>query len=157
MRSGSEALPSEAAEGSCGLEFTVTVIVDLVLAARHTVARGEVADGAVQTGVVVVVHEAGDGVAGLLKGGRLGDADGAALDGLVVALDFTVGLRIVGRGSDVGHAGDADEFLEVEFTVGSIVMPIATDGKFRVSSFKVLRKINRKDAIKLLGMSMGVK
>ena len=29
------------------------------------------------------------------------------------AFDFAVGLRVVGRGFDVGHAGDADELLEV--------------------------------------------
>ncbi len=29
------------------------------------------------------------------------------------AFDLAVGLRVVGRGFDVGHAGDADELLEV--------------------------------------------
>ena len=29
------------------------------------------------------------------------------------AFDLAVGLRVIGRGSDVGHAGDADELLEV--------------------------------------------
>jgi len=46
---------------------------------------------------------------------------------------------------------NADEFIEVEFQVKDIVaIPINSDGKFRVSYFKVLRKINRKQAIRLL-------
>jgi len=45
----------------------------------------------------------------------------------------------------------ADEFIEVEFKVKDIVaIPYLTDGKFRVNRLKVLRKINRKEAIKLL-------
>ena len=41
------------------------------------------------------------------------DADAFALEGFVPAFDLAVGLGIVGRGLDVGHAGDADELLEV--------------------------------------------
>ena len=51
------------------------------------VVRGNVVDGAVQAGVVVVVDEAGDDLAGLFEGGRRVEADGAALDGLVVTLN----------------------------------------------------------------------
>ena len=52
---------------------------------------------------------------------------------------------------------EADEFLEVEFRAGDIVMPWVSDGKFRVAKFKVSRKINREQAIKLLTdkMEMG--
>jgi len=50
-----------------------------------------------------------------------------------------------------------DEFIEVEFLVRDIVaIPYATDGKFRVKRFKVLRRINRKSAIKILNKVMGV-
>ena len=50
---------------------------------------------------------------------------------------------------------EADEFLEVEFKVSDIVaIPWVTDGKFRVKQFKVLREINRKQAIKLLTEAM---
>ncbi len=46
---------------------------------------------------------------------------------------------------------NADEFIKVEFRVKDIVaIPYFTDGKFRVSHFKVLRKINRKKAIALI-------
>ena len=45
----------------------------------------------------------------------------------------------------------ADEFIECEFKVSDIIaIPYSTDGKFRVKKLKVLRKINRKEAIELL-------
>ncbi len=45
----------------------------------------------------------------------------------------------------------ADEFIEVCFKVSDIVaIPFTSDGKFRVKQFTVLRKINRKEAVKLL-------
>ena len=44
----------------------------------------------------------------------------------------------------------ADEFLEVEFKTTDLIVPYLTDGKFRVSKFKVLRKINRKEALELI-------
>jgi hypothetical protein len=40
-------------------------------------------------------------------------ADAIALEGFVPAFDLAVGLRIVGRGLDVGHAGDANELFEL--------------------------------------------
>jgi hypothetical protein len=50
------------------------------------------------------------------------------------------------------------EYVEVEFAVKDIVaIPYATDGKFRVKKLKVLRKINRKEAEKLLKKAMEVK
>jgi len=50
----------------------------------------------------------------------------------------------------------ADEFIEVEFLAGDIVaIPYATDGKFRVKKLKVLRQINRKEAINLLREAIG--
>lgn len=50
---------------------------------------------------------------------------------------------------------DVDEFIEVEFKVEDIVaIPYISDGKFRVKKFKVLRKINRKEAVRLLKKPM---
>jgi uncharacterized protein YjbI with pentapeptide repeats len=46
---------------------------------------------------------------------------------------------------------EADEFIEVKFRVKDIVaIPYITDGKFRVKKLKVLRKINREEAVTLL-------
>ena len=53
---------------------------------------------------------------------------------------------------------EANQFIEVEFKVKDIVaIPYMTDGKFRVKKLKVLRMINRKEAIKLLKDSMNTK
>jgi len=50
------------------------------------------------------------------------------------------------------------ELLELEFKVSDIVaIPYYTDGKFRVKKFKVLRKISRKDGVKLLQKVTGIK
>ena len=49
----------------------------------------------------------------------------------------------------------ADEFLQIEFQVKDIVaIPYTTDGKFRVKKFKVLKKLNRKQVLKLLTNAM---
>ena len=46
---------------------------------------------------------------------------------------------------------NANEFIEIEFKVKDIVaIPYMTDGEFRVKRLKVLRKINRKKAVRLL-------
>jgi hypothetical protein len=39
------------------------------------------------------------------------DADAVALEGLVPAFDLAVGLRVLGRGAHVGHAGKPDTRL----------------------------------------------
>jgi uncharacterized protein YjbI with pentapeptide repeats len=45
----------------------------------------------------------------------------------------------------------ADEFIEVEFLAKDVIIPFATDGKFRVNGdVTIIRKINRKEAIKVL-------
>ena len=86
---------------------------DLLVAAVELVLGRDVADGAVQADVVVMGDEVGDDAAGVVERQRDLDADALALEGLVPAFDLAVALRIVGRGPDVGHAGDADELLEV--------------------------------------------
>jgi len=45
-----------------------------------------------------------------------------------------------------------NQFIEVEFQVKDIgAIPYATDGKFRVKKFKILRQISREEALKLSG------
>jgi len=49
----------------------------------------------------------------------------------------------------------ANEFIEVEFQVKDIVaIPFATDGKFRVKKFKVIKKYTRKQVLDLLKKKM---
>ena len=51
---------------------------------------------------------------------------------------------------------DADEFIEVEFQVKDIcAVPFATDGKFRVKKFKVVKQYTRKQVVKKLQKVMG--
>ena len=66
--------------------------------------------------------------------------------------------ELCGRGGNVATLmwclkdnNSANEFIEVEFQVKDIVaIPYFTDGKFRVKQFKILRKINRKEALEYL-------
>jgi len=51
----------------------------------------------------------------------------------------------------------ADEFIEVEFNTKDMIVPYFSDGKFRTKKFTVLRKINRKEAIKIIGTERSIK
>ena len=75
------------------------------VAAVELVLGRDVADGAVQADGVVVGDVIGHDAAGVVERQRHLDADAIALEGLVPAFDLAVGLRVVGRGSDMGHAG----------------------------------------------------
>jgi len=50
---------------------------------------------------------------------------------------------------------DADEFWEFEVEVKDLIVPYATDGKFRAKKATALRKIDRKEAVGLLLKAMG--
>ena len=57
------------------------------------------------------------------------------------------GLNVATLQWCLNDGNDNAEFLEVEFYAEDIIaIPFATDGKFRVRRFKVLRKINRNKA-----------
>ena len=60
-----------------------------------------------------MVDVIGNDASGVVERERHQDADAIALEGFVPAFDLAVALGIIGRGSDMGHAGDADELLEV--------------------------------------------
>lgn len=63
---------------------------------------------------VVVLDEVGDEAAGLLNVEGSSRADAVALERLLVpAFGFAVGLRVVGRGFDMGETSHAHELLEV--------------------------------------------
>ena len=109
--------------GFAGLgEFAVAFVGDCFVVAFESVLGGDVADGAVESDVVVVEDEIIDDAACVVEGEGNEGADAIALEGFVPAFDFAVGLGVIGRGFDVGHSGDADEFLEVlGDELGSIV------------------------------------
>jgi len=60
-----------------------------------------------------VLNEVGDEATCLFDVERGSRADAVVLEGLVPAFDFAVGLRVVGRGFDVGETCNADELFEV--------------------------------------------
>ncbi len=66
----------------------------------------------------------GDGVSGVVEREGHARADAVAFEGLVPAFDFAVRLGVVGRGLDVGHAGNADELFEV---LGDELGPVVRD------------------------------
>ena len=80
---------------------------------RREVGRCDVADRAVEPDRVVVLHESSDDGTRLIERRRLAGADGVGLDGLVVALELAIRLRVVRGRPDVRHPREPDELLEV--------------------------------------------
>src|SRR5262249_32002490 len=106
------------------LEFAVPLGPDGLLPALQLGLGRDVADGAVQTHRVVLLHVARHDAPGVLHGqGRL-RADAIPLDGPVPALDLAVALRVVRRRAHVRHATDPDELLEVP---GDELRPVVRD------------------------------
>ena len=94
-------------------ELAVASVEDFLVAAFELIFGRDVADGAVQADVVVMLDVIKYDAAGVVEGQGRQDADALALEGFVPAFDFAVGLGIVRRGFDVRHAGDADELFEI--------------------------------------------
>jgi hypothetical protein len=94
-------------------QLAVASIEDFLVAAFELVLGRDVADSAVKTDGIVMEDIIGNEASGVVERQGDHDTDALALEGLVPAFLFAVGLRIVGGGFDVGHAGDTDELLEV--------------------------------------------
>ena len=62
---------------------------------------------------VVVVNEAFDKASGIPLGKRATRPDAIRFEALLPSLDFTVTLRVIGRGLDMGQAGQTDKLLKV--------------------------------------------
>lgn len=60
-----------------------------------------------------MVDEAGHEGAGVVEREGCSGADTLAFKGLVEAFEFAVALGVEGRGTDMGHTGEADKLLEV--------------------------------------------
>jgi hypothetical protein len=98
---------------SGGGEFGIALGQDRFGSAVELVLGRYVADRAVQTTGIVMVHEIGHNVYGVLKRQRSPHADAGALDRSVIAFQFSVALRVVRRGLDMRHPADTDELLEI--------------------------------------------
>ena len=98
---------------SCGFEFAVAGVEDLLLASVEFVLGRDVADGRVQPDGVVVLDEFADDAACVFERQRGTGADAFFLEDAVPAFDLAVALRVIRRRFDVRHATEADELLEV--------------------------------------------
>ena len=83
-------------------EFGIARSKDGRFFAGEFVRRGDVADGAVQTDGVVVLHPLGDDASGVFQAQRGLGSDAVGFDGAVVAFEFAVGLRVIRAGAHVG-------------------------------------------------------
>ena len=97
-------------------EFTITLGEDLQVTGSEPISRGNIGDGRMQPHGVVVVNEAFDKASGIVLGKRTTRSDAISFEALVPSLDFldfTVTLRVIGRGLDMGQAGQTDKLLKV--------------------------------------------
>ncbi len=87
--------------------------MDFLVTGCHPVHGGNVSNGGVKADMVVVVDELSDDAFCILQGERRFRANGLFLECALEALQFSVGLRVVGRTEHVGGLPVADELLEV--------------------------------------------
>ena len=102
-------------------------------AAGELIGRGDVADRAVQPDGVVVLDPAGHQRARLVERLGLTRPNSIGLEGLVSAFDLAVRLRVVRRGPDMGHAGEANELLEV---LGDKLRPLSEMMRGRSAGYR---------------------
>jgi hypothetical protein len=114
-------------------EFAIAFGVDGLVATFEHVLGCDVADGAVQSEFVILRDVFGNDASCFVEGKRDAGADAVGFDGFVPAFELAVGLGVIGRGTDMGHAGDADELLEV---LGDELGPVvADDARFLAGEF----------------------
>src|ERR1051326_6370960 len=94
------------------LQLPVALRVDLLLPPCQHVLRCDIARRAVQADVVMF-NIAFDQTPRIFQRQGRSRPDALSLERFVPAFDLSVRLRIVGRGSDVRHARDPNELLEV--------------------------------------------
>src|ERR1019366_2835441 len=86
------------------LQLPISLGMDLSLTPGKHILRRDVADGAVQADVVVMLHVALHQSSRVFQRQRRSRPDALAFERFVPAFDFPVRLGIVWRGSDVRHA-----------------------------------------------------
>ena len=94
-------------------EFAIALDEDLEVAAGESISRGYIADGRMQPHGVIMVNEVLDKSSAILLGKRTAWPETVDFEALVPSLDFTVTLRVIGRGLDMGQAGQTDKLLKV--------------------------------------------
>src|SRR5215472_9237406 len=113
-------------------QLPVALSVDLLLPSRHHVLRRDVAGGAVQANVVVVIDVSLHQTTCIIERQRRSQPDALPFQGFVPALNLAVRLRVKRRCPDMRHARDPNELLEV---LGDELRPVVRDDpepRFRV-------------------------
>src|ERR1035441_7244814 len=95
----------------------------LLTPSQHVLWR-DVADGAVQANVVVILHVTLHQTPRILERQRRSRPDALPFERFVPPLDLAVRLRVKRRSPDVRHARDPDELLEV---LGDELRPVVRD------------------------------
>jgi hypothetical protein len=98
---------------SGGLKLLVSFFKDVFILAVQFVRRSDVADGTVEADGVVTRDVLCHKMPGLVKRKRRLRTDAFSLERLVKPFQLAVRLRIVGRGSHMRHASDANKLFEV--------------------------------------------
>ena len=94
-------------------EFAITLGEDLEMAAGKPIGWSNIADGRVQPHCIVIVNKAFDNSNAVRLGKRTAWPKAIGFEALVPSLDFSVTLRVKGRGLDMGQAGQADKLLKI--------------------------------------------
>ena len=90
---GGGLLSLEFAGFASGFEFLVAGLEDGGVAAGQAIGRGNVAQGAVEAGGVIMIDELADDALGVLKGERGFGPDGVLFEGAMEALQLAIALR----------------------------------------------------------------
>src|SRR5690349_11094590 len=113
--------------------------MDLLLTASEHVLRRDVVNGTVQANIGVMFHVAVYQPPRILQRQRRSRPNALSFERFVPTFNFSVRLGIVRRSSDVGHARDPNEFLEV---FGNELRPVIGDDpgpRFRVKLLGALQ------------------
>ena len=94
-------------------QLLIALLKDGAMPVGKTVGRGDIAERAVETDLVVVVDEGTGDSFGVFEAQRCLWADGLLLEGTMEALDFAVALRIMRRAKHMGGLEVTDESFEV--------------------------------------------
>src|SRR5690242_1434447 len=121
--------------------------MDLLLTAGEHVLRRDVVNGTIQADVVVMLDVALHQPPRIVQRQWRSRPDALSFERFVPTFDFPVRLGIVGRSSDVGHARDPNEFLEV---FGNELRPVVGDDAWLRLGMKFL------SALEMISMSASV-
>ena len=119
-----EGLPQLFASLACLDEFLVSLLEYMRFASCELVVGCYIADGAVESYGIVMAYIVAGHALGILDVEGCFGADALLLEAFVPAFDLAVALGVKGAGSHMGHAGEANELLEV---FGDKLRPVVGD------------------------------